>query len=313
LKPLLSVIMPTYNGERFITAALKSVRDQADEAVELVIVDDGSSDRTLEIVRGFAGDLRLRLHTPGRVGNWVAVTNLGLRAAAGEWACFLHQDDFWLPGRLDRFRREMERYAGALIVHNAIFVDPKGERVGRWSCPLPEGDVASTLFLERLLIQNFIAIPSPVFRRAAALASGGLDEALWFSADWDLWLRLGALGPVRFVDEPLTAFRLHPASQTAARKLQPNEWDQQLRTAFARHLESWGAKGKVRSSVERAGLASIAVNSALAAASRGEHVETGTVLLQLLALGPAGWHRYLRDSRIVQRVGSRLRVQRRGK
>ena len=164
--------------------------------------------------------------------------------------------------------------------------------------------------LNLLLVQNFIAIPSPVFRRSAVLDSGGLNEALWFSADWDLWLRLGALGPVRFIAETLSAFRIHPASQTAARKLLPNEWEQQLTKVFAEHLQSWLITGKLRASVQRVGMTSIAVNSALAAASRGEAINYSAVLLQLLALGPWGWRRYLRDSRIVQRVQSRLKLQR---
>jgi hypothetical protein len=141
--------------------------------------------------------------------------------------------------------------------------------------------------------------------------SGGLNEALWFSADWDLWLRLGRLGPVHFINETLSGFRIHPASQTAARKLLPNEWDHQLTTVLAEHLQSWPGSGGLRVLVERVARASIAVNAALAAASRGEPVRYFPVLLQLLALGPLGWHRYLRDSRIVQRVSSRLKVQRR--
>ena len=302
--------MPTYNGERFVAAALESVRDQHDDRIELVIVDDGSTDRTLDIVRGFAGALPIRLITPGRLGNWVAATNLGLREATGDWACFLHQDDLWLPGRLKRLRSEMESSQGALIIHNAMYVGPNGQALGPWTCPFSEGEVPTNQFIERLLVQNFIAIPSPVFRRDAVIHSGGLDEALWFSADWDLWLRLGALGPVRFIAETLSAFRVHPASQTAARKLQPNEWQQQLTTVLARHLESWPITGRLRTSVERVAMASIAVNSALSAASRGEPVKPAAVLLQLLALGPWGWHRYLRDSRIVQRVSSRLKVQR---
>jgi GT2 family glycosyltransferase len=309
---LLSVVMPTYNGEEFIATALASLRDQQDDRIEIVVVDDGSSDRTLDIVHGFEDVLTIRLITPGRVGNWVAVTNLGLRKAAGDWVCLLHQDDFWLPGRLKRLRNEMASCDGALIVHDALYVGPDGRRLGPWTCPLTEGRVPSDLFIERLLIQNFIAIPCPVFRRNAVIDSGGLDEKLWFSADWDLWLRLGALGPVQFVGEPLSAFRIHPASQTVARKLQANEWEEQLTTVLERHLKSWPATGRLRTAVERVALASIQVNSALAAASRGEAVRPVAVLQQLLALGPSGWHRYLRDSRIVQRVRSRLRVQRLG-
>jgi glycosyltransferase involved in cell wall biosynthesis len=311
LKSLLSVVMPTYNGEQFIAAALDSVRDQDNDGIELVIVDDGSTDQTLDIVRGYAGALPIRLITPGRLGNWVAATNLGLREATGHWACFLHQDDLWLPGRLKRLRSEMESHQGPLIIHNAMYVGPDGQELGSWTCPFPKtGAIPSNQFIERLLVQNFIAIPSPVFRRNAVIDSGGLDEALWFSADWDLWLRLGASGPVRFIGETLSAFRVHPASQTAARKLQPNEWERQLTTVLARHLESWPIAGTLRGSVEQVAMASIAVNSALSAASRGESVKPVAVLLQLLALGPRGWYRYFRDSRIVQRVKSRLKLQR---
>jgi GT2 family glycosyltransferase len=309
LKPLLSVIMPTYNGEKFIAAALESVRAQYGEGIELVVVDDGSTDHTLDIVRDFSAVLPLRLITPGRLGNWVAATNLGLREAVGEWACFLHQDDLWLPGRVKRLWSEMENAEGALITHNAMYVGPEGQALGPWTCPLPQGAVASNRFIERLLIQNFIAIPSPVFRRNVATDSGGLDEALWFSADWDLWLRLGAMGPVRFIAETLSAFRVHPASQTAARKLLANEWEQQLTTVLTHHLKNWQTTGKLRASVERVAMASIAVNSALSAASRDEPVNAPAVLLRLFALGPLGWRRYLRDSRIVQRVRSRLKVQ----
>ncbi len=308
--PLLSVIMPTYNGERFLTAALESERRQHDDGIELLIVDDGSTDRTLDIVRDFAKLLPIRLITPGRIGNWVALSNLGLREAKGDWACFLHQDDFWLPGRIARLRGELESAEGALVLHNAMFVGPDGQRLGPWTCPLREGVVPPDQFIERLLIQNFIAMPSPVFRRNAAIGSGGLDETLWFAADWDFWLRLGALGPVRFIAETLSAFRIHPESQTLARKLQPNEWEQQLTTVLDRHLRNGPVAGRLSTSVERVARASIAVNSALSAASRGESVRTSAVLFGLLALGPSGWHRYLRDSRIVERLRARLTVQR---
>jgi SAM-dependent methyltransferase len=203
----------------------------------------------------------------------------------------------------------MEAAKGALILHNAMFVGPDGQKRGPWTCPLSEGDVPPERFIERLLIQNFIAINSPVFRRKEALETGGLDEALWFSADWDLWLRLGALGPVRFIAETLTAFRVHSASLTAARKLLPNEWEQQLAVVLDRHLSNWSHAGKHRASVKRVAMASIAVNSALSAAFRGESTKPLTVLLELLSLGPAGWRRYLRDSRIVQRVGSRVKLR----
>jgi hypothetical protein len=232
-----------------------------------------------------------------------------LKEATGEWACFLHQDDLWLQGRITTLWREIENTDGPLVLHNAIFVGEDGKTLGQWTCPLKEGIVRPSQFLEHLLVQNFIAVSSPVFRRKTAIESGGLDEALWFSADWDLWLRLGAMEPVRFVAETLSAFRVHPASQTAARRVQPNEWNEQLTTVLARHLPQWAENGKLRGLVERVARASIEVNCRLAALSRGESVESAKAILDLLALGPGGWRRYLRDSRIVQRVGSRVKAQ----
>ncbi len=301
--------MPTYNGERFLAAALGSVVGQH-EGTELVIVDDGSTDRTLDIVHEFAKVLPIRLITPGRIGNWVAISNIGLREAKGDWACFLHQDDLWRPGRLARLWREMESTEGALVVHDAMFVGPDGQELGPWTCPFSDGTILPDRFTERLLVQNFIAIPSPVFRRSVAIRSGSLDESLWYSADWDFWLRLGALGPVRFIAEKLSAFRVHPASQTAAREVLPNEWEQQLKTVLDRHLRDWSVSGSLSGPVGRAAMASVAVNSALSTASRGGQIKSLAVFRTLLALGPSGWHRYFRDSRIVQRVRSRLRAQR---
>lgn len=310
MPPLLSVVMPTYNGEAFVAAALNSLCSEGGEDMEVIVVDDGSSDRTVEIVREFAQVLPLRLIAPGRIGNWVAVTNIGLGEATAEWACFLHQDDLWLPGRFVRLRREMWKDDASLILHNAVFVGPDGEAIGRWNCPLSPGIVPPDRYLERLLIQNFIAIPSPVFRRKAVIDSGGMDEALWFSADWDLWLRLGAMGSVRFIGEALSAFRIHPASQTAAHKVGPNDWNDQLDSVLTRHLPSLRKNRRV---IEQSARASIAVNSMLSAMSRGESVEPSKVALELLALGPSGWLRYVRDSRIVERVGSRLKAQHRNR
>lgn len=301
--------MPTYNGERFVASALQNIVEQRAEGIEVVVVDDGSTDRTSDIVSEFARTLRVRLITRGRIGNWVAATNLGLREAEGEWACFLHQDDFWLPGRIARLRRELQDAKGTLVLHNALFVGPNDEVLGPWTCPLHEGDVPPCHLIERLLIQNFIAICSPLFLRRAALESGGLDEALWFAADWDLWLRLGSTGPVRFVSETLSAFRVHPRSQTAARQLMPGEWDRQLGTVLARHLPRLSGAPQHSRFVKRVAMVSIAVNSALSRASRNEAVRPWAALAGLFALGPSGWHKYFRDSRIAQRVVSRLKVQ----
>lgn len=314
--PWLSVIMPTYNGARYVGHALASVLEQSPEGVEVLVVDDGSSDGTLDVVRSFESSIAVRtvLHEPG--GNWVRASNAGLRAARGRYACFLHQDDMWLPGRVATLRRVMASEGNdvRLIVHPARFVGPDGERLGSWGCPLEDGLVDAQAFVERLLVQNFIAIPSPVFDTGLALRSGGLDESLWYTADWDLWLRLGAAGPVRFLGQPLAAFRVHPESQTAARRTNFEDLRLQMTTVLERHLATWPVQDRRRRSVRRAAELSVKINAALAAASRGqEGLPPWRLAAEFLALGPAGWRRYLRDSWIVARLlpRARLRMRRR--
>lgn len=300
--PWLSIVMPAWNGERYLAEALQSVRQEGIDGYEVVAIDDGSTDRTPQILSAWAEKLPLRIVTrPGR-GNWVAATNAALREARGRYACFLHQDDLWLSGRLAALRQEASRDP-ALVVHSASFLGPGGETLGSWRCPLPEGEVDPRLFLERLIVQNFIAIPAPAFRREVALRIGGMDESLWYTADWDLWLRLGREGPIRHLPLELAAFRVHPASQTMVRT-DLLDRRRQLEAVLQRHSAGLPA------AAQRAARFSLEMNLALAAAASGGRVPWGSLLATLSRLGPSGLRRYLRDSRIFERVGARLRLRR---
>ncbi len=163
--------------------------------------------------------------------------------------------------------------------------------------------------VERLLVQNFIAMPSPMFDRAAALRLGGMDESLWFTADWDFWLRLARMGPVRYLRRPLAAFRLHPASQTMARASDGHSRRQQLLVVLERNMAAWAGDPVDAPRVRRTAEFSVEVNVALAGAARGEAIPWRDLLRRWLRLGPRGWLRYWRDSRILERVGARLRLR----
>ena len=300
-RPWLSIVMPAWNGERYLQAALESVRQEGTQGYEIVAVDDGSTDRTPEILRSWEALVPLRIVAhPGR-GNWVAASNAALREARGRYACFLHQDDLWLPGRLAAIVREV-RAQPALIVHPAVFVGPGGERLGTWRCPLPEGAVDPKLFAERLIVQNFIAIPAPVFDREAALRAGQMDESLWYTADWDFWMRLAREGTIRYLAAPLAAFRVHPASQTMVRT-DVADRRKQLETVLERHATA------LPRPVRSAARFSIEVNLALASKANRGPISWPALLGALARLGPAGLRRYLRDSRIVERVAARLRLR----
>ena len=136
-QPWLSVIIPTYNGSKYLAAALDSVVAQQDDKVECVVIDDGSTDDTLSIVEDYRDRLNIELVTKARAGNWVANTNYGLTVAKGEYACFLHQDDLWLEGRLEKIENAIAAYPQAsLYLHDSVFIDERGKPLGLWRCPL---------------------------------------------------------------------------------------------------------------------------------------------------------------------------------
>ncbi len=308
IQPWLSIVIPTYNGEKYLTQALDSVVAQGDLDIECIIIDDGSTDNTKSIVASFANRLPIELITRKR-GNWVSNTNHGLSIARGEYACFLHQDDLWLPNRLSMMKAAIAKYPEAsFYLHPVWFIDNKGDRLGKWQCPLPLV-LKSQEMVEKLLIQNFIAIPAPIFKRKTALDVGGLDETLWYTADWDFWLKLAARGTTIYHPEPLAVFRVHPDSQTIRRSSSIEDFRSQMRMVVAKHLDRSAIQGRVRSQVEQVAWFSTEVNTTLAAMVHGESIDLWQLGYNFLTLGAAGWQRYWRDSRIQERISARLKAK----
>ena len=308
--PWISVLVPTFNGEAHLRRALDSIVAEADPGVEVVAIDDGSSDGTCDILRSYQGALNLSVDRR-HVGNWVSNTNLALGRATGELACFLHQDDWWLPGRLKAIRDQFAKTPSAgLVLHACRFADLEGRPSGAWTCPLPpHRPLPPALTSERLLVQNFVGIPGAVFRRGLAIACGGLDESLWYTADWDFWLKLAAAADTVYLPRPLAVFRIHSASQTATRSRSLDEFRQQMSTVHDRHGSRWPARDPaIRASVERTARAAIEVNVALAAVYHRVPAERGRLLAALGVLRPSDWWRLARDSRLRQRVVARLRA-----
>ena len=302
----LSIIIPTYNGSKYLGDALNSVVVQQDETVECIVIDDGSTDDTLKIVETYRDRLKIKLITKARAGNWVANTNHGLSVATGEYACFLHQDDLWLEGRLKNLKNAIAVYPQAnLYFHDSVFIDGRGKPLGLWRCPLAakEGIVSIEQTKEKLLVQNFIAIPAPIFRRQTALDLGGLNPDLWYTADWDFWLKLAATKEAYYIPQPLAAFRVHGDSQTIRRSSSIAEFRQQMRLVVDKHLPT---KSK---EVAKVAFFSTEVNTTLAAMVHGKSPNLIRLGADFVALGPGGWRRYWQDSRISDRISARLKAK----
>ncbi|MEK7752198.1 MAG: glycosyltransferase [Acidobacteriota bacterium] len=309
-RPWLSVLMPTFNGAAYVADALASVAQECDPGIQCIVVDGGSKDDTLSIVRSFAGRLDLTVLERPDSPNWVWSTNLALAHAAAPHSCLLHQDDLWLPGRTEALRQLMSQAPGAaLYVHAARFIDARGRSVGNWTCPWPAAPpaISPEQALPALMVQCFIALPTPVFPTELARAVGGLDETLWYPCDWDFWLKLAARGRVAYCAQSLAAFRVHASAQTVLRSRDGADFLRQLDLVVDRHLGNIQDE-RLRQRVGRAARFSNRLNTALAQKLHGRDVDWSSLALDALRLGPCGWVRYLRDSRIYARVAARLRA-----
>lgn len=197
---LVSVIMPVYNGEEFIEDAIQSVFDQSYRNIELIVVDDGSTDGTLGILKSH-GD-RLKLMCQKHRGN-AAARNRGAAEALGEWIAVLDAADLWESEKLVQQMKISHR--GDVVYTNALnFGDC--ESVGLLSLNaghIPEGNV-----FEELVRINFITHSSVLIRRDLFNQVGGYDENLKTTCDWDLYLRIAiAGGEFCGTAEPLTRYR----------------------------------------------------------------------------------------------------------
>jgi glycosyltransferase involved in cell wall biosynthesis len=310
-RPWLSVVMPTYNGERYLRDTFASLVEQDERGFECVVVDGGSTDGTRAIIDEFARELDVRVFVRPEFPNWVGKTNFAFAEAAAEHVCMLHSDDRWMPGRATAARRALGRHPDvALVLNPSLLIDQDGRTVGRWRCPLdPEPTVYSpNRLLEHLVVQNFVAIPAPIFRRDAALSVGGIDSELWYTGDWDFYLKLARTGNTLYLDEMLTAFRIHGASLTMKGSANVEAFRAQLELVLERHLPAIESAER-RRAVRRVGAVSNEIDIALAAAVHGSWSALPGAFVSLAALGPAGWHSYFRDSRIHERVASRLRAR----
>ena len=307
--PWLSVLMPCHEGARWLDETLASLARQDCSGIEIIILDSSREPVCRDITRRYAQQLAISYEHCPDVISWTRKTNLAAELARAPHLAMLHQDDLWLPGRAESLRTALASDSDTVMwLSPAHIVDQNGKKLGLWRCPLRPGVIGRELLLERLLVQNFVAIPAPVFRRDAWIAAGGLDETLWYTPDWDLYLKLSGIGPVVYRSEPSTAFRIHAGSLTVTGSRDQADFAAQMATVIDRHIER--VPPDRRRSVLKTARASATVNQSLAAAAAtGATLELVQACGALLRLTPFQLFRYWRDSRIGERLWPRLRAR----
>jgi len=220
--PRVTVLMAVYNGERYLREAVESILGQTFSDFEFVIVDDGSTDRTWQVLTEYAArDPRIVLLQNSENLGLTRSLNKGLHAAQGEYIARQDADDISLPHRLEKQVAVLEECHDVVLVSaNIDLMDADGQVW--WH---PRRNATSGLIAWFLLFCNYLGGHSQVmFRRQAALDLGGYAEDRPCSQDYELWLRLAEVGDVVILPEVLLLYRTHGESVTSRYGEQQKEY-----------------------------------------------------------------------------------------
>jgi NAD(P)-dependent dehydrogenase (short-subunit alcohol dehydrogenase family) len=204
--PRVSVVLPVWNGERFLVRAIESVLSQTFTSLELLVIDDGSTDETAAIARGFAArDARVVVVTREH-GGVAQALNAGIAAARGQYIARMDADDVSFPSRLQRQIEFLDARPDCVAVGTAVeIIDEIGEHVGTKTFAETHDEIESELIGGT----SAIAHPTVLARRDALVAVGGYELDRYPSEDYDLWIRLVEKGQLANLREPLLAYRRH--------------------------------------------------------------------------------------------------------
>jgi glycosyltransferase involved in cell wall biosynthesis len=210
MTPRVSVLIPSYNHAPYLPAALQSVFDQTYRDYEIVVVDDGSTDGSVEILQGY-GD-RIRLFMQANRGTYPTL-NRCIAESQGAYLAILNSDDLWAPTKLEKQVALLEAHPEVGLVHTGgYFIDAQGNILPgnplgfEWP-RTPTGNI-----IEALVRCNKIIASSVLVRRECFERLGGFREDLFGSGDWEMWFRIALEWDIGYIDEPLTMYRVHGAN-----------------------------------------------------------------------------------------------------
>ncbi|MHB0981144.1 MAG: glycosyltransferase family 2 protein [Thermoleophilia bacterium] len=317
-RPLVSVIMPVYNVERYVASAIGSVLAQSMGDLELVLVDDGSEDASLKICRGVS-DARVLVVAQENRG-LAGARNTGIRHSSGDYVALLDSDDLWAPTKLERHVEHLESAPRVGISYSySRFIDESGRPLGLYQKPKLHDVRVSDIFL-----RDPINASAPVIRRRVLEdirftdTRRGVAEDAFFDEDFrrcedlECWMRIALTTDWRFegIPEPLTRLRSNPAGLSADLDKMSESWEQcidKIAGYAPEFVARWGSLARafqLRYQARRAvrnGQGRVAVRLALAAIRQDHRAvtrEPGITLITLaaalcLAVLPAGTYRRL--------------------
>lgn len=232
--PTISVLLPVYNAQRYIAEALESVLNQTFTDFECLVIDDGSIDRSLQILQRYAAqDPRIRLTSRPNQG-FVKTLNEMLAQAKGEFIARMDADDIALPERFAHQVQFLREHPEVVCVGGAQdWIDEAGRLLIDHQEAAHDAEIQQQLLSGRTAINH----PSALMRRQALLQIGGYDEAMYPSEDLDVWLKLGEIGRLANLEETVLKYRQH--SQSISERQQ----DEQTKKRRSACEQAWQRRG----------------------------------------------------------------------
>ena len=237
-KPAISVCMPVYNAERYLTEAVDSVLAQTFGDFEFIIVDDGSTDGSREMLNHYAStDPRVRMIRRPNLGVRKTLNDC-LQLARGEFIARMDADDMCLPDRFELQVNYLRKHPDVVLLGCAYdLIDGAGRLLRHLKQPQDNDSLQQICLSGRTPICH----PSAMMRREPTLRVGGYDEEFTVAQDLDLWLRLGEVGKMACLPQTLVKYRLHEKSISEAKQEQQVV---NMRTACERAWRRRGIKGE---------------------------------------------------------------------
>jgi len=254
VKPLVSVIMPAFNCEEFIGESIESVLAQDYENVELLVVDDGSTDSTPDVVRSFGSAVNL-LHCPK--GGAAAARNYGMNVAGGEFVSFLDADDIWHPQKLSTQFNYIDGRNEVGIVFSA-WQEWEPDEAGAWHIPAPFLEPIATStpdpqycgwLYSRLLLDCELHTITVLIRKSVIDSIGRMNTDLASGEDYEYWLRVSRQFEIHKLRDVVALYRIRPGS--LARQAHERNFGYEV---LDNALRTWGVRSPDGSQVSQSQL-----------------------------------------------------------
>ena len=243
--PKISVIIPVYNGERYIKEAIDSVLNQTYENYEIIVINDGSTDNTIKILKNYVNKIRWKNQENKGV---VSAKNSGIKIAKGEYFAYLDADDVFLPDKLElQIKKLNENPKLGLVFCEYYYMDKNGKII---KLIKPTKKI-------KLIQDNFIPTSGVICKKSCLEKIGIFEYDVGSDYDWDLWLRISEQFPISYVNKPLLKYRIHSSniSRTRVKNIVDYELEMKIKLlekAYLRRNKPFWLKMKIlRAKLER--------------------------------------------------------------